>query len=94
MVSLTAVEANAAEVWPENNHAVISVEDARKGEQLILMTDCFDAGRKALLKHAKENAIAEIMVPRTIHVVDQIPLLGTGKVDYVSVQEIVEQAIQ
>jgi len=93
MVSLTAVEASAAEIWPDNNHAVISVEDARKGEQLILMTDRSDADRKALLKHAKENAIAELMVPRTIYVVDQIPLLGTGKVDYVTAKQIVEQAI-
>jgi len=71
----------------------MSVEDARKGEKIILVTDRKDAERKSLLLHAKENAIAEIMVPRTIHVVDQIPLLGTGKIDYVSMQKIVEQAL-
>jgi acyl-[acyl-carrier-protein]-phospholipid O-acyltransferase/long-chain-fatty-acid--[acyl-carrier-protein] ligase len=93
MVSLTAVEANAAEIWPDNNHAVMSVEDARKGERLILVTDRKDAERKSFLKHAKDNAIGEIMVPRSIHVVDQMPLLGTGKIDYVSVQKILEQAV-
>ena len=38
MVSLTAVEELAARTWPESQHAVVSVPDAQKGEQLVLVT--------------------------------------------------------
>jgi len=90
MVSLSAVEGYANAVWPGHIHAVISVPDARKGEQLVLTTDKPDADRDDLLNYAKDQGIAELMVPKTIHIVDQIPVLGTGKVDYVGVKALVE----
>ena len=90
MVSLTAVEGYAATVWPDHMHAVISVADARKGEQLILVTENAAAERSDLLAYSQSNGIAEIMIPKTIHVVDQVPVLGTGKVDYVGVSKLAE----
>ena len=85
MVSLTAVEAQVATLWPGFNHAVISVADARKGEQLVLVTDYREADREAIQAHIKKDGGTELMIPRTIMVVDAIPVLGTGKVDYVEV---------
>ncbi|RED49079.1 acyl-[ACP]--phospholipid O-acyltransferase [Aestuariispira insulae] len=82
MVSLTAVEGQAAKLWPDSLHAVIAVPDARKGEQLVLVTDRDDASRAALSAHAKEEGVAELMVPREVRVVAAVPLLGTGKIDY------------
>ena len=67
-------------------HAVVSVPDARKGEQLVLVTDKPDADRDDLLSYAKDQGIAELMVPKAIHVVGEIPVLGTGKVDYVGIK--------
>lgn len=90
MVSLSAVEAHAAEVWPGLAHAVVSVPDARKGEQLVLITERQDAERKALLDHGKAIGLSEIMIPRTILSVDKVPVLGTGKTDYVSAQLLAE----
>lgn len=89
MVSLTAVEGHAAALWPDAMHAVVGVPDARKGEQLILVTDHGDAERNQLMGYAKDNGIPELMVPRNIHVVDKMPVLGTGKLDYVTIQDIV-----
>ncbi|MCH8189450.1 MAG: AMP-binding protein, partial [Proteobacteria bacterium] len=86
MVSLTAVEGYANAVWPGHMHAVVSVPDARKGEQLVLVTDKPDADRDDLLSYAKDQGIAELMVPKAIHVVGEIPVLGTGKVDYVGIK--------
>ncbi len=71
-------------------HAVISVPDARKGEQLVLVTDKPDADRDDLLNYAKDQGIAELMVPKTIHAVDEIPVLGTGKVDYVEIMALLQ----
>jgi acyl-[acyl-carrier-protein]-phospholipid O-acyltransferase/long-chain-fatty-acid--[acyl-carrier-protein] ligase len=90
MVSLTAVESYAAETWPEHSHAVISIPDARKGEQLVLITDRPGADRQDLLDYAKRQGITELMVPKDIRTVDAVPLLGTGKVDYVGVKSMVE----
>jgi len=82
MVSLTAVESLASKVWPAAHHAVVTVPDAQKGEQLVLITSQTDAARGALLEQAKKDGIGEINVPKKFLVVKQVPLLGTGKTDY------------
>ena len=38
MVSLNAVEAMIAELWPEDSHAVVAVPDPRRGERVVLLT--------------------------------------------------------
>jgi acyl-[acyl-carrier-protein]-phospholipid O-acyltransferase/long-chain-fatty-acid--[acyl-carrier-protein] ligase len=86
MVSLAVVENNAAAAWPDYQHAAVSIEDDRKGEQIILVTDNPTAEREALLRKAQELSFAEITVPRTILIADTVPLLGTGKIDYVAVK--------
>ncbi len=90
MVSLSAVEGYVSAVWPEHLHAVVSIPDPKKGEQLILVTEQPDARREPLLAYAKDQGIAEIMVPKTIRIVDKMPVLGTGKLDYVEVKNLVK----
>ncbi len=90
MVSLSAVESCANAVWPEHMHAVVNIPDPRKGEQLVLVTEKSDASREPLLAYARDQGIAEIMVPKTIRIVDKIPVLGTGKLDYVGVKSLAE----
>jgi acyl-[acyl-carrier-protein]-phospholipid O-acyltransferase/long-chain-fatty-acid--[acyl-carrier-protein] ligase len=90
MVSLGAVEGYAAETWPGHAHAAVSIPDARKGEQLVLVTDRPDADRRDLLEYAKREDVSELMVPKDIRIVDAVPVLGTGKTDYVSVKAMVE----
>jgi acyl-[acyl-carrier-protein]-phospholipid O-acyltransferase/long-chain-fatty-acid--[acyl-carrier-protein] ligase len=84
MVSLPAVEGYAAAVWPGAEHAVVTRPDARKGEQLVLFTSAKGADQKALQEWAKANGVAELMVPRDIRAVEALPVLGTGKTDYVT----------
>lgn len=86
MVSLTAVEALASKVWPAAQHAVVTLPDAQKGEQLILVTSQSDAQRHALLDQARKEGVGEINVPKKILGVKAVPLLGTGKTDYAAVQ--------
>jgi acyl-[acyl-carrier-protein]-phospholipid O-acyltransferase/long-chain-fatty-acid--[acyl-carrier-protein] ligase len=69
---------------------VIAVPDARKGEKLLLITTRRDAGSRALLAAAHERGTAEIQVPRDVLVVDRMPLLAAGKIDYPAVQRLVE----
>lgn len=82
MVSMPAAEALAAALWPGAAHAVVSVPDGRKGEALVLLTTQKDATTGALQAHARERGVAEIAVPRSLRLVDSLPLLGTGKIDY------------
>ncbi|WP_439471044.1 AMP-binding protein [Brevundimonas sp.] len=90
MVSLTAVEGLASAVWPEARHAVVSVPDSRKGEKLVLVTDRKDADVASLAEWAREHGAPELAVPKKIMRVDDVPVLGTGKTDYVAIQQMVE----
>lgn len=90
MVSLTAVEGLAAAAWPENRHAVVAVPDSRKGERLVLVTDRRDAQSGQLSDWAKRHGAPELAVPRKIIHVIELPVLGTGKTDYVTIQKLAE----
>jgi acyl-[acyl-carrier-protein]-phospholipid O-acyltransferase / long-chain-fatty-acid--[acyl-carrier-protein] ligase len=90
MVSLTAAEDLASSVWPDCRHAVVAVPDPKKGERLVLVTDRRDADAAPLLGHAQKVGAPEIAVPRKIIRVPEIPVLGTGKTDYVALQRIVD----
>jgi acyl-[acyl-carrier-protein]-phospholipid O-acyltransferase/long-chain-fatty-acid--[acyl-carrier-protein] ligase len=93
MVSLTAVETYVSEVWQGFSHAVVAIPDAKKGEQLVLVTDCENVTRPEMSAYAKANGISELSVPRTIKLVDKVPVLGTGKLDYVGVQLMVDEGL-
>ncbi|MCJ2081133.1 acyl-[ACP]--phospholipid O-acyltransferase [Methylobacterium sp. J-090] len=90
MVSLAAVEALAAELWPDAPSAVAAVPDARKGERLILFTERADATRAAYLAFAKGKGATELAIPAEV-VVAKVPMLGTGKVDGVSVTKMARE---
>ncbi|SFG25732.1 acyl-[acyl-carrier-protein]-phospholipid O-acyltransferase / long-chain-fatty-acid--[acyl-carrier-protein] ligase [Novosphingobium sp. CF614] len=87
MVSLPAVEGYAAQVWPGAEHAVVTRPDAKKGEQLVLFTTAPGADPKALLEWGRAHGVTELMLPRDIRVHDALPVLGTGKLDYVTLGE-------
>ncbi len=86
MVSLNAVESYAQTVWPEHTHAAVALPDSRKGERIILFTDHAGATSEELLAWCRANGASELAVPKKIVVVDEIPVLGSGKTDYVVMQ--------
>ena len=89
-VSLTVVENCASALWPDNMHAAVAIPDARKGEQIVLVTDAKEANRADLHGWAHNHGVPELAVPRKIIHVDEVPLLGTGKTNYVAVQKIAD----
>ena len=44
----------------------------------------------ALVDHAQKTGASELAVPRKIVKIPQVPVLGTGKTDYVAIQKIAE----
>lgn len=89
MISLAAVETMTAQIWPESQHVALSAPDARKGEQLILVTDKRDADKAQLLVAARTLGFPELWVPKLLLVVASIPVLGSGKVDLPATYEMV-----
>ena len=91
MVSLTVVENCAAAVWPSFMHAAAIVPDPKKGERIVLVTDNPEANRRELLSWAQTHGVPEISVPKKIITVEALPVLGTGKLDYVSVTKMAKE---
>jgi acyl-[acyl-carrier-protein]-phospholipid O-acyltransferase/long-chain-fatty-acid--[acyl-carrier-protein] ligase len=92
MVSLPAVEGYAAAVWADAQHAVVTRPDAKKGEQLVLFTTQKDAKAADLQAWGRANGVAELAIPRDIRMVAELPVLGTGKTDYVAIAKLVDDA--
>ena len=90
MVPLGAVEEFVARVWPSAMHAVVSIPDPKRGEQLVLVTDQADATRSKLAGAARDAQLPEIFVPRSVVRVAKIPILGTGKLDYVGALQLAQ----
>jgi len=83
MISLEVVEKIAAEAAPGFLHAASSRPDASKGEAIVLFSTAPGLTRDQLSAAAKRLGAPELAVPRALVAIDEIPLLGTGKTDYV-----------
>lgn len=92
MVSLSAIEMLASRAWPQSQHVVISLSDTRRGEQLVLVTDAQDCSVSTLRELARREGFSELWVPKVILTVDEIPVLGTGKVDLPATIAMAERA--
>ncbi|MFA5983124.1 MAG: AMP-binding protein [Methylococcaceae bacterium] len=86
MVSLTAAEQLAAKAWPNAQHAVVTIPDTKKGEQIILLTTETNASTTVLSDLA--IGIAAINLPRKIMHVKTIPVTATGKINYPAATEL------
>jgi len=69
---------------------VVAIADDRKGERLILITDRPDAEVTRLTDWARENGTPVLAIPKKIVKVQAVPVLGSGKTDYVTLQKLAE----
>lgn len=86
MISLDSVEKMVVQADPSGQHAVISVADRRKGEQLILFTTGNELTVKKLQQTAKSLGMPKLAVPRKLIVIEEIPLFPNGKTNYLVLQ--------
>jgi acyl-[acyl-carrier-protein]-phospholipid O-acyltransferase/long-chain-fatty-acid--[acyl-carrier-protein] ligase len=91
MISLAAVEMIAAELWPNSPVAVVAVPDPRKGERLILVTQQKDATRSQFQVYAREHGASDLMMPSEILILEKMPMLGSGKVDLLTLAKLVQE---
>ncbi|MBE0436719.1 MAG: AMP-binding protein [Methylomicrobium sp.] len=86
MVSLTVVEQLATKAWPDALHAAVTLPDEKKGEQIILLTTQKSASAHDL--EAVAEGVSKIVLPKKIMVVDKVPVLASGKIDYPAATEL------
>ncbi len=71
---------------------VMGAPDPGKGEVLVLLsTQTLDSSR--LRDQLLETGLPNLWVPRIVKLVDQIPVLGTGKIDLKRCQELALEAV-
>jgi acyl-[acyl-carrier-protein]-phospholipid O-acyltransferase / long-chain-fatty-acid--[acyl-carrier-protein] ligase len=92
MVSLEVVENLAAAAAPGGQHGATTQSDEQRGESIVLYTTDPALTRERLQEQARLAGLPEIAVPRRLCRVDSLPLLGTGKVDYVRLKKLAEAA--
>jgi len=90
MVSLEVVEAIARAASSESTHAATCVSDPARGEVIVLFTTDSAMTRDQLAAAARALGSPEIALPKRIVVVESLPLLGTGKIDYVRLKALAE----
>ena len=87
MVSLSYVESFANDLWTNNINVACSITDSNKGETIVIVTDKKDANLDDLKKYMIDNKSGNLCLPKKLIKLEQIPLLGSGKVDYKKVNE-------
>ncbi len=90
MVSLVQVEEFPKKLWPENNNVVCAIKDPDKGEVLMLLTDNKNADLATLVNSMKNKGLSNLYFPRKIKIIDEFPILGSGKLDFKKLQDIAE----
>ena len=90
MVSLAAIESLAAQLWPDEVSACASLPDPRKGERIVLVTQHRGATRGDFSAFAKSKGASDLMVPAEVVTVEDVPVLGSGKLDFAGVKKLVE----
>jgi len=92
MISLETTELIARHASPGHQHAACAQADAHRGESILLFTTDPALDRERLHQAARTLCQPDIAVARKIIVIAELPLLGTGKTDYVKLKELAESA--
>lgn len=86
MINLQVVEDAAMSCFSSGTHAVIAVADGRKGERILLFTTAKTAERSLIRDYLLRQGHSGLYAPAEVIRLQKMPLLGTGKPDYVTLQ--------
>lgn len=89
MISLTAVENYAKEICKDEDFKCVAVAapHAKKGEQIVLVSNRSDLTRKDFIDFVSKNGLSELYVPTVLLVKEDFPVFATGKADKVSLKK-------
>ena len=86
MVPLSAVEAIASALWPEQLHAALCKKCPRKGEQIVLFSEASAANKADFIKYVRTHRQSDLLIPQCLFTKVKIPLLSSGKIDYLTLE--------
>ena len=93
MINLQVVEEAAAICFAGGVNAVIAIADGRKGERILLFTTAKTAERTLIRDYLLQQGHNGLYVPAEVIRIEKMPLLGSGKPDYVSLHRQTEQLL-
>lgn len=88
MVSLNLVEQLASRCFKRTDFYAVSIPDSHKGEKIVLFTTYPNYMDSELKQFIKEQQISPMYAPSVVHVIENVPMLGNGKVNYVELTEL------
>ncbi len=95
MVSVAAVEdVLSREGAGRTDVAVMAVSDEKRGESLIVVTNNTAMDQRGVRETLKKNGFSDLVTPREVRFMKDIPKLGTGKIDYVRLKEMMGRQAQ
>lgn len=94
MVSLAAVEQLAAVCWPKDQHAAVTLPDPIKGEQIVLLTTRPNASLEELIAMGQRQGGGERLLPRRVLPIAELPLLASGKLNYLALQRLAKTLLE
>jgi acyl-[acyl-carrier-protein]-phospholipid O-acyltransferase/long-chain-fatty-acid--[acyl-carrier-protein] ligase len=97
MVSLTAVEDALAGAFPQHGEecevAVVALPDTEKGEKLVAVTNKSELSLAEVRVAIAAAGMTNLCAPRDLRVMDELPKLGTGKLNHREVLQHVEPCL-
>ena len=82
MISLGSVEEKLSQVFDEETQFVaVALSDDKKGESIVLLIKSA-LSLDEINERIKGLNVPPIMLPSQVFLVDEIPMLGSGKVDF------------
>jgi acyl-[acyl-carrier-protein]-phospholipid O-acyltransferase/long-chain-fatty-acid--[acyl-carrier-protein] ligase len=92
MVSLVKIEDMLEKLLPEDAHcSVVEIPDAIKGARIVAVTTV-QVDQKAVMKQMAEQLPA-IAIPKTFLVMETLPKMGSGKIDFRAITELARQEL-
>jgi acyl-[acyl-carrier-protein]-phospholipid O-acyltransferase/long-chain-fatty-acid--[acyl-carrier-protein] ligase len=96
MVSLSAVATMVINAYAgaggEYSYGVVAIPHDSKGEQIVLVTNNRNVKQEVLHDYIKRNGLSELFLPRVIMFRDSLPVLGSGKMDNITLKkEVMEE---
>ncbi len=89
MVSLTKVESVLETILPaETLCCVVEVPNLKKGAEIVAAVTTKEIEAKQIHKYMKKE-LPSLMVPKEYYVLDELPLMPSGKVNFRQVEEII-----
>ncbi|GHC68887.1 AMP-binding protein [Limoniibacter endophyticus] len=94
MISLASVENLANDLWPDFDQVATTIMDPKRGERIVLLSTKPDATVDAIRLHAEEKGSSRLVLPDRVFIVSEVPRLSTGKINYVTVEDMVDQLMK